>query len=302
MPARPDVSHISSTAAKLAAEQGVDQALEFVPRNVADQLVQRIDAKKGAIATMAMKDYKRTEQISQGHFSWGFRAVHREFNFPAFIKQARNVTDETRTVFKREAKILGSLSIPGIPAFREYCEVPTTNQVDVPCIIMELAPGVTCRELVKDGKPYNTKKTLWLVYRALSILNKLHTRYNTAHCDVGPDNILIDESDGYGSVNVVDFGLATAMNGSHSALYWNKDFCPPEFITSKPVTRAADYYSLGKTAQFLLTGGHMMEPLADSVPADVVALINEMMHPVPEARPCDYAELRKRIERIQDRI
>lgn len=252
--------------------------------------------------------YKIKKKIAEGEFSHGYLAEHELLGIEAFVKQARKSDEATHEVFRREAKILGTVSIPGIPALREYCTVEVKPAVGItlgpvrktPCIIMELIPtGIPCRKLITKDQPYDTRATVWILYRALSILNKLHVRYNTAHCDINPDNLLVDPNDGYGSTNIVDFGLAMSLNGS-VAKFWNKTDPVPEFEQGLPVTKAVDYYGVGMLGRFLLTGGstdhRVWKVCRHDLPHEVHDLINELTHEDPAQRLQDFEAAKKRLE------
>ncbi len=248
--------------------------------------------------------WRLEKKIAEGEFSVGFRATHELLGMPGFVKQARKKTPAYKEAFRREAKILGTISVPGVPAFREYAEATIGNHDGVPCIVMELVEGGTpCNKLLAGDTPYDVKKTLWILYRTASILNKIHTRYATAHADVRPDNVLIDTEDGYGSVNLVDFGLAMALNGS-KALLWDTTDPPPELEAGLPATKAIDYYGLGSVGRYLLTGGsthrRVWAACRPDLPRAVWDLVDELSHQDPDQRLQDYDAVRQRIERLQN--
>ncbi|EXC05931.1 G-type lectin S-receptor-like serine/threonine-protein kinase [Morus notabilis] len=66
------------------------------------------------------------------------------------------------------------------------------------------------------------------------------------HCDIKPENILLDENF---SPKVSDFGLAKLMGREHSKVFTmvrgTRGYLAPEWVTNRPITVKADVYSYG---------------------------------------------------------
>jgi len=92
---------------------------------------------------------------------------------------------------------------------------------------------------------------LTLIAQILQALAYLH-RHGILHRDLKPQNVLIAE----GSVKVVDFGLASLLEGITPGAAGTLAYIAPEVLRGKMSTIAADLYAVGVIAYELLSGKH----------------------------------------------
>ncbi|KAG2631132.1 G-type lectin S-receptor-like serine/threonine-protein kinase At5g35370 [Panicum virgatum] len=75
------------------------------------------------------------------------------------------------------------------------------------------------------------------------------------HCDVKPENILLDDR---GGVKIADFGLAKLMSPEQSGLFTTmrgtRGYLAPEWLTNAPITDKADVYSFGMVLLEIVRG------------------------------------------------
>ncbi|WVZ91537.1 hypothetical protein U9M48_037694 [Paspalum notatum var. saurae] len=75
------------------------------------------------------------------------------------------------------------------------------------------------------------------------------------HCDVKPENILLDDR---GGVKMADFGLAKLMSPEQSGLFTTmrgtRGYLAPEWLTNAPITDKADVYSFGMVLLEMVSG------------------------------------------------
>ncbi|CAM0883747.1 unnamed protein product [Alopecurus aequalis] len=75
------------------------------------------------------------------------------------------------------------------------------------------------------------------------------------HCDVKPENILLDDR---GGVKIADFGLAKLLSPEQSGLFTTmrgtRGYLAPEWLTNAPVSDKADVYSFGMVLLEILRG------------------------------------------------
>ncbi|CAN6348707.1 unnamed protein product [Urochloa humidicola] len=75
------------------------------------------------------------------------------------------------------------------------------------------------------------------------------------HCDVKPENILLDDR---GGVKIADFGLAKLMSPEQSGLFTTmrgtRGYLAPEWLMNAPITDKADVYSFGMVLLEIVRG------------------------------------------------
>jgi len=107
-----------------------------------------------------------------------------------------------------------------------------------------------------------------VMIQVLAGLHFLHTRPRViVHRDVKPENILLklEKLDGAAAplAKLADFGISRALEGPGStrltqpgAVIGTFYYLAPEIISGEPYGPAADVYSAGLTAYYILTGKH----------------------------------------------
>ena len=72
---------------------------------------------------------------------------------------------------------------------------------------MELIDGVTVKEKVQGGGPFNSRDALGLILQIASALSAAE-RQQLVHRDLKPANWMLTEENGEQVVKIIDFGLA----------------------------------------------------------------------------------------------
>jgi beta-lactam-binding protein with PASTA domain len=153
--------------------------------------------------------------------------------------------------FVREAHAAARLSHPNV--------VAVTDQGDdggLLFLVMELVPGRTLRDVVRDEAPMPPARALALLEPVLMALAEAH-RCGLVHRDVKPENVLIADD---GRVKVADFGLARAFdaNSQHTAtggvLIGTVSYLAPELIVNGRADPRSDVYAAGVLLYEMLTG------------------------------------------------
>ncbi|KAK9809971.1 hypothetical protein WJX72_002794 [[Myrmecia] bisecta] len=161
-------------------------------------------------------------------------------------------------LFEREAKILESLTHPGIPAYLDYFEEDSERDKGF-YLVQELAQGRSLADMVREGWRADEAEVMRIGVEVLSILEYLGSRRPAViHRDVKPENLVLEGGKAGGRVFLVDFGgvQAAAASGSAglgSTIIGTYGYMAPEQFrgTAKP---ASDLYALGGTLLFLLSG------------------------------------------------
>ena len=217
----------------------------------------------------------------------------------AFAKDA-----ERMARFQREAQVLASLNHPNIAAIYGLEE-----SGDVRALVMELVEGPTLAErigsvgvgLVPDqgrpqGVPLQIDESLQIAKQLAEGLEYAHER-GVIHRDLKPANIKVTPD---GTVKVLDFGLAKALDAPHtpspspSGRGWPKGlgegqdsptlsfaatqagvilgtaaYMSPEQARGKPVDKRADIWAFGVVLHEMLTGKQVFsgETVSDTLAA-----------------------------------
>jgi serine/threonine-protein kinase len=212
--------------------------------------------------------------------------------------------------FRREAKVLASLSHPGIVDVHDYGEEPAAEEDGdrIAYIVMALVDGHPLDEVREDEGPMPVGRALGIVAEALDALHAAHRR-GIVHRDLKPSNLMLRED---GRVTVTDFGIAhskaaSRLTASHAVL-GTALYIAPEQAEGIATVPASDLYSLGVVAYELLTGNvpfngdtvleivlkHIREPapeLPPTFPEPVRAFVARALAKTPEARWPDAAAM-----------
>lgn len=156
--------------------------------------------------------------------------------------------------FEREAKVLASLNHPNIAAIYGFEEAE-----GIPFLIMELVPGRTLAEIIREG-PLEHEELYAIFAQLASGLEYAH-EMGVVHRDFKPLNIKVSSG---GKVKILDFGLATALRGPElqagsrkrailesddlteaGMLLGTPGYMSPEQTTGADVDKRADIWAFG---------------------------------------------------------
>ena len=229
--------------------------------------------------------------------------------------------DEFVQRFRREAKSAAALEHRNIV---QIYAMGHDEERDLHYIAMEYARGWPLDVMIKHRKRLSLRRALLVIRQAAAALDEAH-RKNIIHRDIKPNNILVKKD---GSVKVLDFGLAKALDGSadltaeHMQLGTPAYMAPDQYLGGD-MTLKADIYSLGVVLYEMLTGEKpfvadtpvaMLRKVANDpfpdvrlknneVPESVARLIASMVEKNPDDRPDAakiYMSLRKKPEKDSD--
>jgi len=157
--------------------------------------------------------------------------------------------------FRREARLLASLSHPNIGAIHDIIE--QADRVDY--LVLEYVPGQTLAELIAAG-PMKVPEALSVALKIAEAVAAAHEN-GVIHRDLKPSNIRITPE---GKVKVLDFGLAKAapLTGADGQSRITKAgrivgtpaYMSPEQTRGKTMDRRTDIWSFGCLLYEMLTG------------------------------------------------
>ncbi|MBX7101615.1 MAG: serine/threonine protein kinase [Myxococcaceae bacterium] len=238
---------------------------------------------------------------------------------PAFAHDPRLVD-----LFFREARIAAGLNHPNVVQVFDF-----GVDRERPFLAMEFVDGLTLRQLLQrewgEGRPVPVPYALRIATQVCAGLGHAHTLVDrdtqaprgVVHRDVSPDNVLLAHS---GVVKVSDFGLARAIDATHStALRGKCGYLAPEQMREQGrFDHRADLFALGVVLFETLTGRRpfvgptdlmvmqavLHEPTPrlterrPGAPKSLEALVDRLLEKDPGDRPASAAEVLAELERI----
>jgi serine/threonine protein kinase/Tol biopolymer transport system component len=206
--------------------------------------------------------------------------------------------------FEREAKVLAALNHPNIAIIYGF---------EDQAIVMELIAGPTLADRLKGG-PLPLDEALTIARQITEALEAAHEK-GIIHRDLKPANI---KAPADGPVKVLDFGLATAVQGPDrdsadpdtsptltmgatavGVILGTAAYMSPEQASGKPVDRRTDIWAFGVVLWEMVTGKRLfagetishtlaevlkMEPDGERVPATVRRLLRRCLEKDPKKR------------------
>ncbi|WRH67886.1 MAG: serine/threonine-protein kinase [Planktothrix sp. GU0601_MAG3] len=206
--------------------------------------------------------YRIEEQIGRGGFSVTYKALHLKLNDSVVIKTPnddliKDVNYSKYTVaFIKEAQILKKLP-------QNLNIVQVTDLFDeedeeffIPCIVMDLVPGESLKDIVKSQKNLSEEVALKYIFKIGEALDLLHQN-GFVHRDVHPGNIIISDKD---KPILIDLGLAIEISPQSLDLnnYGHPQFIAPEQKQGN-CQPTIDIYALAATLYYLVTGKYAQE-------------------------------------------
>ena len=200
--------------------------------------------------------YRLRSLLQTGTRSQVFEVVenssHRHMAMKILLPE-KSTDKESRNELFHEAEIGTSLRHENV------IHITRVNRDQVnPFFIMEFFPAGSLRNrlLAKDQK--FLKEHARKIFRQLATgLAYMHVS-NVVHCDVKPDNLLVNA---LGDLRLIDFAISKRVVTGLSKLFYRKikaqgtpSFMAPEQILGQMLDGRADIYSLGCTVYELTTG------------------------------------------------
>jgi serine/threonine protein kinase len=159
-----------------------------------------------------------------------------------------------RERYERECEILAALDHPNISRILDK----GVCGADWPYLVMDFIEGVPIQQYCRD-RQLPPPEIARLFRECCSAVAHIHAN-GVAHCDLKPNNILVDET---GCPKILDFGIARLVEPeaqTHSgrttrgARPLTPEYASPEQLLGHPLTPSTDIYSLGVVLYELLAG------------------------------------------------
>jgi WD40 repeat protein len=230
------------------------------------------------------------------------------------LKEVHNKNPRVIELFQQEAAVLSQLNHPGIPRVEtdSYFQFFPRNCTEpVHCIVMEKIDGLDLKQWMKQqgNQPISEKQALNWLKQLAEILHLVHQK-NYFHRDIKPANIMIRST---GQLVLIDFGTARELTYTYLAEVGgagsvtkisSAGYTPPEQEKGHAVPQS-DFYALGRTFVFLLTGKQatdptIYEPLTDTfkwhsyasnISPKLANFVDKLMAPTASARHKNTQEI-----------
>ena len=212
--------------------------------------------------------YDVTALIGEGGMGQVYQATDTKLNRQVALKILPEAfaSDLDRLArFQREAQVLASPNHPGIAAIYGIEEAE-----DNPALVLELIEGPTLADRIAQG-PIPVDEALPIAKQIAEALEAAHEQ-RVIHRDLKPANIKVRPD---GTVKVLDFGLAKALEGDGSdpsesptvtaaataagVILGTAAYMSPEQARGKPVDKRADIWAFGVVLFEMLTGKRPFE-------------------------------------------
>ena len=141
-----------------------------------------------------------------------------------------------------------------------------------PYLVFELVEGRTLSEALRTDGPLEPVIAADMMRKVLDALAQAHAQ-GIIHRDLKPSNILLD---GGGVPRVMDFGIATRVNGSdveaQENLMGTPAYMAPEYVEKREVSAKGDVYAAGLILLEMLTGKRAIQ--GDTLPQIMYRILN----------------------------
>ena len=190
--------------------------------------------------------YEINQILGQGGFGSVYKVSdHFENGKILALKKIKKeiLSKKAINVFKHEFKFLISLIHPNLVKVHDFDIDKDTDEL---FFTMEYIQGSSLFKSLKES--FSWEKVENNLIQACRALSYIHSK-DVIHYDIKPDNIFIDS---YGKLKIMDFGFAGSKNTTE--VRGTMQFIAPELIMKKNVTHKIDFFSLGVTFYFSITG------------------------------------------------
>ena len=215
-------------------------------------------------------------ELGRGSMGTTYQAVDTTLQFPVALKvidfKAAGV-ESNRERFLREARAAAKLRHPNVASVLYY-----GGRLYGPCFYaMEFVEGETLAERVERTGPLSTRDALAVIAQVANALEAAE-KHGLVHRDLKPANLMLLNGPEI-NVKVIDFGLAKVLGHqeptdriTYDGFIGTPAFASPEQFSGAQIDQRSDYFSLGSTLVYLLTGHQPFK--ADHVPE----LAEQMVH------------------------
>ena len=208
------------------------------------EFAEALDAasKKPAIGQQ-LGNYRLIELLGEGSFASVYLGQHVNIATQQAAIKVLHLAGVDQQEFQREAATIAALRHPHIVRLLDFAFQPGTG---TPFLVLDYAPNGSLRTRHADGEQLPLATVVQYVTQIADALQYAHDKHHIIHCDIKPDNILIDQQ---GELLLSDFGIAVMSQTGRTTVQAADDlsgtpaYMAPEMFTAQPVF-ASDQYAL----------------------------------------------------------
>lgn len=261
--------------------------------------------------------YRIDDLLGRGGMATVWRGQDLHLDRPVAIKLLERATLTDPTLldrFGREARAVARLAHPNVVAVYDF-----GTDHDDPYLIIELVDGQSLAALLAAG-PLPAERAVSIAAQICDGLAATHAA-GVIHRDIKPANLMITPT---GAVKICDFGIARLHHAAQATLtatatvIGTSEYMAPEQAAGDAVDGRADLYALGCVLYAMLAGvppfaggnplqvisQHLNQPVPPvrarrpDVPADLDALVTQLLAKQPGDRPAGADQVRARLTGI----
>ncbi len=216
------------------------------------------------IGTKLLERYELIEEIGRGGMGVVYRARDGVLGREVAIKMLPLgfIKPENKERFRREAEVLAAMDHSAIVAIHDF-----GYHGESLFLVMPFIPGGTLRDLLREDS-LSLGEVLRVAIEVANALDHSHSG-KVIHCDIKPENVMVDRERDVLRVRVTDFGMArasaiTSLTQSSSG-GGTPHYMSPEQIRGADLDNRTDLYSLGVVLYECLAGKRPFEGSVESL-------------------------------------
>ncbi len=203
-----------------------------------------------AIERFELEGFTIIKKLGIGARSMIFLAKDKENGQTVALKRAVYETPEDARIFEQienEYKVSQAVNHPYLRKCNKLIKIRKLLKVKELCLSMDLFEG----ESLERSKGLSLGDVL-LVFRMVAEgLGAMHQQ-GYIHCDIKPNNILINNESG--AISIIDLGQGCKIGTVKPRIQGTPDYIAPEQVKRMHLDARTDIFNLGATMYWALTG------------------------------------------------